>query len=99
MNMALTFIICCPLIAALVLAFVPRTFEVVMRGVAIGATFISALLALAVFVRFDPAQVGYQFSQQISWVQVLGISFHLGVDGMNVGLVLMGAIVAFAAAC
>src|SRR5262249_16053765 len=28
-----------------------------------------------------------------------GISFHVGVDGINVGLVLMGAIVAFAAAC
>ena len=29
----------------------------------------------------------------------LGISYHVGVDGINVGLILMGAIVAFAAAC
>src|SRR6185312_13075426 len=37
--------------------------------------------------------------QQIEWVKSLGISYHVGVDGINVGLVLMGAIVGFAAAC
>ena len=42
---------------------------------------------------------GYQFEQQIPWVESLGISYHVGVDGLNVGLILMGAIVAFAAAC
>ncbi len=39
------------------------------------------------------------FEQQIPWVESLGISYHVGVDGLNVGLILMGAIVAFAAAC
>src|SRR5213594_2623209 len=33
------------------------------------------------------------------WVSALGISYHVGVDGINVGLVLMAAIVALAAAC
>ena len=32
-------------------------------------------------------------------MHALGISYHVGVDGINVGLILMGAIVAFAAAC
>jgi NADH-quinone oxidoreductase subunit M len=41
---------------------------------------------------------GYRFVQQIPWVESLGISYHVGVDGLNVGLILMGAIVAFAAA-
>ena len=46
-----------------------------------------------------PGANGYQFEQQIPWVESLGISYHVGVDGLNVGLILMGAIVAFAAAC
>ena len=46
-----------------------------------------------------PDADGYQFEQQIPWVESLGISYHVGVDGINVGLILMGAIVAFAAAC
>jgi NADH-quinone oxidoreductase subunit M len=95
----LTYIVLWPLLAAVGLVFVPRTLNVVMRGVAILATFISAALAIKMFVQFQPGNAGYQFVQQISWVRDLGISFHVGVDGINVGLVLMAAIVAFAAAC
>jgi NADH-quinone oxidoreductase subunit M len=95
----LTYIIAWPLLAALVLAFVPRTFRTVMRGVAIVATFLSALLAIKMFLQFQASTPDYQFVEQHSWVSALGISYHVGVDGINVGLVLMGAIVAFAAAC
>src|SRR5438067_503481 len=98
----LTYIICWPVFAAIVLAFVPRNFRVVMRAVALGATLISALLAIKMFLQFNSAAVGqshYRFDQQQPWIQALGISYHVGVDGINVGLILMGAIVAFAAAC
>ena len=50
------------------------------------------------FVGAPAGADGYQFEQQIPWVESLGISYHVGVDGLNVGLILMGAIVAFAAA-
>jgi NADH-quinone oxidoreductase subunit M len=98
----LTYILGLPLLAALGLAFVPRSFRVVMRGVAVLATLLSAALALVMFLCFNGAEVaasGYRFDQQIPWVEALGISYHVGVDGINVGLVLMGALVAFAAAC
>lgn len=95
----LTYIIGWPLLAAVVLTFVPRTFRPVMRGVAIAATFFSAVLAIKMFLQFQTAAPDYQFVEQHSWVGALGISYHVGVDGINVGLVLMGAIVAFAAAC
>ena len=97
----LTYILLLPLFAAVVLAFVPRNYRVIMRIVALAATFVSAVLAVIMFVRFSgaPDASGYRFEQQIPWVDALGISYHVGVDGINVGLVLMGAIVAFAAAC
>ena len=95
----LTYIILLPLLAALALAFVPCNYRVVMRAVALAATFICALLAIMMFLQFNSALSGYQFEQRVSWIDALGISYHVGVDGINVGLVLMGALVAFAAAC
>jgi len=95
----LTYIIGWPFIAAILLLLVPRNFRPVMRAVAILATFVSALLALKMFLRFNTGAPDYQFEQQIPWVTSLGISYHVGVDGINVGLILMGAIVAFTAAC
>jgi len=95
----LTHILALPLLAAIALAFVPRSYRVVMRMVAVIATLIPALLAIKLFVQFTPGLAGYQFEEQYPWVTALGISYHVGVDGLNVGLVLMAAIVAFAAAC
>jgi NADH-quinone oxidoreductase subunit M len=100
--MILTLIILCPLLAALVLALVPRSFGVVMRAAAVLATFISALLAVLMFLGYNTTTVGasgFKFETQVPWVEALGISYHVGVDGINLGLVLMGALVAFGAAC
>ena len=100
----LTCIFLAPLLAALVLVFVPRSFSVVMRGVAVAATFVTMLLGIVMFCFFDRAVVGdggYKFIGAIPGLglESLGIACRFGVDGINVGLVLMGTIVAFAAAC
>jgi NADH-quinone oxidoreductase subunit M len=97
----LTYIFLCPLIAALVLVFVPRNYRVIIRFIALVATFVSMVLAIKMFWQFGyfaPSANGYRFEQQVPWVESLGISYHVGVDGLNVGLILMGAVVAFAAA-
>ncbi len=102
MSMSLlTYIILVPFLGALIVALIPRDYRFVIRVVALVSTLLSMLLAVAMFVKFDAATAvqGYKFGQQIPWVQSLGISYHVGVDGINVGLILMGAIVAFAATC
>ena len=95
----LTCILGIPLLAAVLLIFVPGNYRVIIRAIALVATFIPMLLAVKMFCRFVPGLDGYQFDQQIPWVESLGISYHVGVDGLNVGLILMGAVVAFAATC
>jgi len=94
-----------PLLAALVVLCIPRTYKFVIRLISLGATFAAMLLALALFARYDAAPVenGFKFVERHAWVSVsalkLDIGWHLGVDGINLGLIVMGAIVAFAAAC
>ena len=88
-----------PLAGALALLFVPRRYRVVPSLVAMLTTFLSMVAAGVMFLRFEAGAEGWQFEQFVPWVPSLGIGWHLGVDGINVGLILMGAIVAFAAAC
>ncbi len=95
----LTLILGIPLLAAVLLAFIPRESRGAARIVALAATGLSAILAVVLYACFDPTAPGYQFEQKVSWVESLGISYYVGVDGINVALVLMAAIVAFAAAC
>jgi NADH-quinone oxidoreductase subunit M len=94
----LTWIFCCPLLAALLLILVPRNYRVIISAVAVLGTFVSMVLAIKMFCEFKLGVSGFQFEQRVPWVESVGISYHVGVDGLNVGLILMGAIVAFAAA-
>ncbi len=96
---SLTFIIFCPLIGAVLIALIPRSFEVLFRGIALGATGLSLAGALWIFWGFELGTARIQYEELVPWVYSLGISYHLGVDGLNVGLLLMGALVAFAATC
>ena len=90
----LTYIAGWPLLAALALVVVPRNYRVIIRAIAVLATLVSAILAVKMFCQFVPNTIGYQFEQQIPWVESLGISYHVGVDGLNVGLILMGVVLA-----
>src|SRR5688572_14586066 len=95
----LTAIICIPLFTALLLALIPGNFRFLFRLGALAATFVTMLLAILMFWQFDATVAGYQFETVASWVKDLKINYHVGVDGLNVGLLFMGAIVAFAATC
>jgi NADH-quinone oxidoreductase subunit M len=95
----LTIIILLPLLAALVLAFVPRERGVLFHGVALVVTGVVMVLGAGLFWQFQPGVKGLQFEQSWIWVAGLDIRFHLGLDGLNSGLLFMGTLVAFAAAC
>ena len=93
----LTALILIPLLAALLVALSPRGSKALPRWVALGATGATLVIGVLLFLQFDP-KGGLQFVQKIPWVPSLGLSFYLGMDGLNIGLILMGTIVAFAAA-
>jgi NADH-quinone oxidoreductase subunit M len=93
----LSFTILFPLIGALAVAGTPATNRGLIRMIALITTGLSLACGIGVFVGFDAAAVGYQFKQSLTWVEALGIQYKVGVDGINVGLILMGSIVAFAA--
>ena len=97
--MLLTTIVMLPLITALLLVLIPRNFRFVMRLLTLAATLVTFVLALFLVLRFETGSADYQFVTQVPWVESLGISFYLGVDGINIGLVFMAALVGFAAAC
>ncbi|PYM15679.1 MAG: proton-translocating NADH-quinone oxidoreductase subunit M [Verrucomicrobia bacterium] len=99
--MMLLLIVFIPFLAAIGLVFVPRNYRFVMRLVALATTLLVALLAVTLFWRFNADEAGYQFVTTIPFLgaESLGIHCRLGVDGINIGLILMGAIVAFASAC
>jgi NADH-quinone oxidoreductase subunit M len=60
------------------------------------SAFIFSLLPLAIsfylLAKFDPAEAGYQFVEQYNWIPQFGISYHFGVDGISLVLILLTTI-------
>lgn len=84
--MILSLLIFLPLAGALVLAFLPRkAAKIGALGVAI-AEFIASLWLLKDFDATTPA---LQMVERYNWIESLGVSYFLGIDGISLWLVIL----------
>jgi NADH-quinone oxidoreductase subunit M len=92
----LTVIVFTPIVTGMLILLVPRERKNLIRWMAlIGAT-LALSLSLWVYVGYDQSVGGYQFmNDPIEWIPQLGITYQVGVDGMNLPLVLLTGIVMF----
>lgn len=86
-----------PAVAALVILLLPRDARAAIRGVATAATALQVALAAALWLRFDPGG-GFQFEEVRPWLPGVGVSYHLGVDGLGLSLVALSALIGLVAA-
>jgi NADH-quinone oxidoreductase subunit M len=87
--MILTVVWLLPAVGAVAVTFTPARLAKV-----VGALFAAATLALTlvVAVAFDPGHHGYQFEQNVPWIPQFGVSYHLGIDGISLWLVVLNAL-------
>ncbi len=91
----LSVIVFTPIVVGVVLFFVPADRQRVIRLLALMAATVTLLLSVWAYLNYNVAQAGYQFVTQIPWVPALGISYHVGVDGLSMPLVLLTGVVMF----
>lgn len=85
----LTLILFIPTAAALVMLALPGKRTNLLRWWALGASLVPFGLTLLLWSRFAPQQSGFQFTEQVAWYGVLNASYHVGVDGISLTLVLL----------
>jgi NADH-quinone oxidoreductase subunit M len=79
------------MVGAAVIAFVPGLKRNAIRALALLFTLVTFGLAIAVFVQFDRHQPGIQFEQIVSWIPAINASYHVGVDGLSMPLMVLTA--------
>ena len=78
-----------PMIGAVVVALLPARRADSVRLVATLFSAISGALGIWMLVEFQKGNAGFQFELHHSWLSDLGISFHLGVDGISLFLLVL----------
>ncbi len=82
-----------PFLAVLVLFCIPAKFRNAIRGVALGFSVAALAITLWLFFAYDRVAGGLQFVERLSWIPGLGISYFIGVNGINVLLLLLAGVI------
>jgi NADH-quinone oxidoreductase subunit M len=87
----LTWLILLPLCGAAAAAGMDRRHERRIRIIGAGTAALTFVVAAWVWARFVPGGAGLQFEEKIPWVPKMGMTYHLGTDGISVTLVVLTA--------
>ncbi|MEN6299234.1 MAG: proton-conducting transporter membrane subunit, partial [Anaerolineaceae bacterium] len=91
----LSVIVFTPIVAGLLILLIPADRKTEVRVTALAAATFALLLSIWAYFSYDVSVGGYQFVEKVSWFPQLGISYHVGLDGMNAPLLLLTGIVMF----
>jgi NADH-quinone oxidoreductase subunit M len=91
----LSVIVLTPIITGMLILLVPKDRKDIVRYLALTAAIVDLALSVWVYFNYQILTGGYQFVERYTWLPQLGISYFVGVDGMNAPLVLLTGIVMF----
>jgi NADH-quinone oxidoreductase subunit M len=78
-----------PALGAALIFLMPRNRPGAVRQAAFWTTVATFVVSLPLWLRFDRGSADYQFVEHRGWMPSLGISYHLGIDGISLLLVLL----------
>ncbi len=91
----LSFIVFTPIVAGMLILLIPADRKTEVRMAALAAGAVALILSVWAYFSYDVAAGGYQFIEKYTWLKALGISYQVGLDGMNAPLVLLTGVVMF----
>ncbi|MBW1819549.1 MAG: Fe-S-binding domain-containing protein, partial [Deltaproteobacteria bacterium] len=85
----LSYLIFFPLVGVILLLFLGREKEKLLKGITLVVTLVEFLLSLPLAFNFQAEMAGMQFSEYLDWIPTLGIAYRVGLDGISLWLVLL----------
>ncbi|MEE9153895.1 MAG: NADH-quinone oxidoreductase subunit M [candidate division NC10 bacterium] len=89
----LTIVTFLPLAGAILLLFIRRDKEGLIRRVSLVVTGVTLLISLALPLSFDFGSAEFQFVERVSWIPTIGVSYIMGIDGISLWLVCLTALI------
>jgi NADH-quinone oxidoreductase subunit M len=88
-NNLLTLILFTPTFLGILILLLPGDDVNLTRWVAFLGSLIPFALSLVLWFNFNPALPGFQFQEHYIWYQAINASYHLGVDGISLTMILL----------
>ncbi len=86
----LSILIWLPLLAAIILFLIPAKIDnTKVRLTAFAFSLVSLVVSLLTISSYDLQVQGLQLTEFLPWIEVLGINYNLGIDGLSLPLVIL----------
>jgi NADH-quinone oxidoreductase subunit M len=85
----LSILLVLPVAGAILVALLPRGRESLVKWVALVTTIVVLVLSLSLYFYFATGAPGFQFEEARVWIPDFNISYHVGLDGISLYLVLL----------
>ncbi len=82
-----------PLAIGLLILLFPSERKTEIRAAALAGALITLALSAWIYFTYDAGAGGYQFVERAVWVEALGISYYMGVNGISLPMMLLTGIV------
>ncbi len=90
-SLMLNLVLFLPLLGIVCLTQVPADRPQVTRHLTLWLMIVQFALTAWLYLQFSSETTGLQFETRIPWIETWGVSYHVGLDGFNVLLVLLTA--------
>jgi NADH-quinone oxidoreductase subunit M len=88
----LTALILVPIVGAVLVALVPKSRPEIPKVIALMSTVGTLAMSIWLMATFETGEAGFQFVSKHTWIEPWGISWHLGVDGISLFLVVLSGV-------
>lgn len=89
----LSALILVPLLGAAIIGFLPQKKpDSLPRSVALAIAVSVLVLNIVLGFQFDTTIAGFQFAENIPWIESIGLNYHLGIDGLSLPLISLNSL-------
>ena len=92
-NTLLSIILFLPILGSVLLLFINKKNENLIRYFGLAISVIVFILSLIIYSNYNNNSGEFQFLFKVSWISNLNISFFIGIDGMSMLLILLTAFI------
>ena len=85
----LSLLVWLPIVGGLVVLALGEARVALGRWVALATSLVALALSVPLYQGFDTSTASFQFVEQLPWIPALNATYHLGVDGISLPLILL----------
>ncbi|MFI5238093.1 MAG: Fe-S-binding domain-containing protein, partial [Ignavibacteriales bacterium] len=85
----LTYLLAIPVIGSIIILFINKEKFQLIKNVGLIVSLVAFVVSLFIYFGFDNQSSDFQLVNKFDWVKDLNISYHVGIDGLSMLLILL----------